>query len=551
MPYAFTITRQSVYNTSSPGTIVSIVSNVVTVISALVNLAVGRIVYLFNSSTGANIGHWTVVNVASTTVFTVAETLVDQGASGSVAMRFEGLEKIVGTAITSFPDTETIQVVGANFQTNDTATGDRITVYGDANNDGSYLVKEVVDQSNVTVVDRYLAANPLTAGAATGNILLGAGYAELRIIDVSVPDWGLVEAAYPFLVDTTRCLGLTMRRIRTIHEVALEHTGATGTTWTMEDEIVAPYRSDVQNIIFRRWDTGGSALDSVIISGRAGSDEFGFSLGAYQFGSADLISSDEVTSAPDVLRHEMYGSVSYGQLNPGASGKLIGCLAHNFGFILGGTVELRQVNMWTPDSPLGVLSTGVVLENIFIGDTTTANFLAFINPVISNFLLADDVRRPVWRLFGVPNCICRDPKEDYVLPELFEYADGTSNGSVEYSWSPRFVFVDASGLTPVPIQGLTVHVYDFYEGIGLESEHLGSPWVTDVNGQINSGNPIYLQARLGITFGGRLLLERANRLTIEGPNYQFVNYIFKMSAPFFGDVPVELLSIDFEGEMPI
>jgi hypothetical protein len=528
-------------------------------------VAVGRLFGIRNSTTGANNGNWTIYNVATPgLVFDVAEGLTNQGASGEGCGLGFGTEKIAGLAITSFVDTQTIQVAGANFETNAVQPGDRFAVYGDALNDGSYYIDKVLDQANVRVVDRNLAANPLTAGAPTPGAacLVSDPYLFLDIVDEATSSWGQVETNIPFLVDSRSVVGgYTLRQIKSVMTIRIaQNVGGTNTIFSSQDEILIQYRTDGGKIDSQHWDlSGGSALTSISRMGLEGSDDFGFNRGSVSLAAMPGAALDGIYNVSRITS-EFFGSavLGHGRDQPGQDAKWVGCLVRNYtpfiGFI-GAYEDARwtQILYSSDAAPFGVIEPGTIMQDVFLGDTATFSFVAFGSPVISSFRLSDDVYRPPWRLLGVPLITFRDPKEDYTLAELLSYADANSLGEVVYSWIPRFVYASPSLLTLTPVSGLTIHVYQGYVGLGEIGEIAGSPWVTDASGLINSGNPVYLKARNDFMYLGTRIpnIEMFNRITVEGPNFRFINRLFKMRAPFDGDVPVALLSVDFEGEMPI
>jgi hypothetical protein len=148
-------------------------------------------------------------------------------------------------------------------------------------------------------------------------------------------------------------------------------------------------------------------------------------------------------------------------------------------------------------------------------------------------------------------CTFRDPLTDYLISDLVSYAYATSLARIEYSWLPRFVRLDPMGAYPIPVSGLRIRAYEFYELVpGSGTEVSGSPWTTDAQGRINGGNPVYLKARTDLYYGARIPgLEVGVRFTVEGSGYRFLNQLLKMRAPLDYDVRVQLLETDFEGEV--
>ena len=521
------------------------------------NVAPGKLFEVRQSTTTANNGNWTVLAlITGTRIFDVAETLVAQVASGSGSATSQGAIKVPATVVTSFVDAQTIQATGALFVTRGVLKGDRLAIYLGALNRGSYYVAAVIDENMVQVASRSLAANPLALGGLTGETLVVyPGYGNVRATDEAAISWATIRAAFPFLVDSEAVQALTLHRIAAIRDVEIAQTGATASEFASEDEIVLHRRTDSQPLVVNHWDLGGIALQSSVRLGRAGSDAYGFSHGSHWFLGPQLSDVDKQTASLDTLRLRAFGSSirAAGATSIGLLGQLVGTLLIDSAPQLNPDVnaELRQVLLSSIlGEPLYSLDDTSTIEDLSFGDSGWYSFLASGSPVIAGFRISDDVYRPPWRLFSVPMGAFRDPREDYLISDLVSYADSTSLARVEYSWLPRFVRLDPSGLAPIPVAGLTVHVYQSFELYGSEAEVSGSPWITDAQGRINGGLPIYLLARTDVFFGARIPnLEMVNRFTVEGPGIRFVNQILKMRSPLDYDVRVQLIETDFEGEV--
>jgi hypothetical protein len=332
----------------------------------------------------------------------------------------------------------------------------------------------------------------------------------------------------------------------------LFHTGAIATEWVSEDELVTPYRTDATPVVFKHFEIG-SSLGSTIRLGRAGSDDHGFSHGSTWIGIGSNVARDLFTSRL-LLRMACYGSLLRGvSLDLEANGILVGCSLVDCAVSSRGIGVLRNVleQGVVQATPPFVLGATTAIESLVIGSSSFYSFVAFGSAVIAEILVSDDCYFPRWYLFGVPMLTFRDPQEDYLAAELVAYSDATSLASIDYSWRPRFVQLDLTGAVPIPIPGLTVRGYQYYEGdLGSEWEVSGSPWTTDAQGRINGGLAVPLLARTDVYDGARTQdVEVVTRFTVEGAGYRFVNQLLKMRAPLDYDVRVQLLETDFEGEV--
>jgi len=520
------------------------------------NVALGKLFEIRSSSTAANNAAWTIAAVTSTSDFYVAEALVTQGASGNGVANVQGNLKLT-RAITAFLDAQTIQAAGANFVTNGTRPGDRVGIYGDANNNGSYYITRVLDEDRAWVASRALAANPLVVAAATGTLVVYDGFGDLRITDEAAVSWTSIRTAFPALVESETILTqLTLQRIRAIRNIEIEQTGATSTEWVSEDEIVIHTRADSLSMPLRHLDTGRIALQSSLRLGRPGADDYSFSFGSAWFPAPSVSSLDLAPGIFDTLRLRAFGSLLYlsaGSADLGYLGQLVGCVWKRGGPIIPGLSATAGENKVLQNAMGGapiVYYDDVTIRDLFIGYGTGSAVIAVAeSPIIADFRLADDAFDPPWRLQLVDMVRFRDPKEDYPLAELTSYADATSLALVEYGWFPRFVRLDPTGTTPIPVAGLTVHVYETAVGGPAEIEVAGSPWVTDAQGRINGGIPVYLKARGDVYVPPRTSYEYVQRFTVEGPRVRFINDLVKMRAPLDVDIRVQLMETDFEGEV--
>lgn len=542
MPYAWEPSRGTLL-TGGSRAVVSVASQVITFsVSVPDSAAVGRLLTIFNSAT--NDGLYTIVAIAGLTV-TVAESINNSGASGSGSCQGPGTERVTAQAISSFSDDHTVVASGAGFITNGVLVGDRVGVYGDAVNDGSYFVERVLTEDSLAVVgiNNLLASGALTvSGASTGNLLVSEGYGTLTVSGEATSSWADVQTAFPFLVLDDRPAGLTstlkVYSLPTLKTVEVKTEVGSGGAWVSQNEAVLPLRSS--NAVIT-WDLSGVLGDRYEFQlGNAGTGDFGGDSGAYWFNGC--YPSQGVNTNYKTLA---YASVLHGNgaiWYPGQDSVIRHCLvAHDGGLFVeaGGVVT----NLTYTDASYGFSATGAIESSDVAVVNTAGLSVVNVDNVIEDFRISDDAYTPVWWVF-VPGVTvtARNPKEDYGTAELFNLFS-TSSGIVDYTWQPRFVSRDSLGLEGDPISGLAVRVYEI-EGAS-EAEIAGSPFTTNVSGQL--GTDVYLKARY--KYGFNSPVELSYRVLVQGRGYRTLNQVIELGRPFVGDVPVDFLLTDYEGEV--
>jgi len=545
MPYTWEM-RRVIDLIQSTGSINSVAAQVITFASLPGGIAVGRLMEIAQSAT--NDGIYTVTNIAGNNV-TVAEPINNSGASGVGTCTGPGAERIVGSGITSFPDDHTILASGAGFITNGVLKGDRIAVYGDAVNDGSYMVDRVQTEDQLTVVDHInlVASGALTAsGASTGSILVSEGFGTVTISGEAVSSWAGLAGTYPYLVDGERPCGptatLTVRQIPAINRLKFQTaSGEASRLWFSQKEVVLPIRSSSFSINWNFDEVLGDPF--IIVLGAAGTDaDFGGQSGSYWFhGSFGGQGSFGVNYLLGAWASVLHGLPTLWY--PGENAIVRNCLVVEDGGIFfedGTDVE----NVTLTDANFGPGVKGGVVETADLSVLKTGALAALnSDTTIQDFRITNDTYKPVWWVFtpGI-TVTARDPKGDYSAAELFNLFN-TSSGIVEYTWDPRFVSRDSTGLVGDPISGLAVSIYNIEAG--SETEISGSPFTTNASGQIDTD--IYLMARY--KFGFFAPVEISQRIVVEGQGYRTLNQVIKMARPFEGDVAIDFLYTDFEGEV--
>lgn len=548
MSYSFRVARQTDSFAGSRGvSSVAFVSGLwrITLASNEANVALGKLFEIRSSTTTANNKCWTIIWQHATTplrVFAVAETMTAQGASGNGAAVENGTLKVTATAVTSFVSTSRIQATGALFQTRGVVKGDRLAIYAGALNRGSYYISAVIDENNVDVVSLSFAAAPLSTGGLTGETLVVYdGFGVLTATNEAAMSWSTIKTAYPFLVDSSPCGDkLTVHRVAILRGIILKQTGATHTDFTSSKEVILPYRSTINVIQWTILDTGGVAASSAVVSGTPGSDGNSFSQGSYWMGGSLSMTGGSK------FRAELVGSVVHGSRtahSTGTSAIVRGCLYDETTLIMQDGEARLAVQAGNAQALLATSNT-VDWFDVFMSSASTAGFLTGGDLLIENMLVGDDAPNPLFQVFA-DSITIRNPKADYSLARLFSIIFSARGGIVDYTWNPRFVSRDSTGLVGSPIQGITVTVSDINGTTLNETAHASSPLITDANGRINGGAGINLWARRTADGGP----EYSQRIRAAVSGYRALDMIIKMTSPFSGDVPIDFLATDFEGEV--
>ena len=550
MSYAFEKLLQATKTTGSRA-IASVVGQVITFTSSVpTNAAVGRLLRIYSSAT--NDGHYTITAVAGLTV-TVAESINASGASGRGVCNDYGPERVVANTIDSFPDTNTIVVSGAQLVSSGVLRGDRFGIYGDAANDGSWFVDKVIDEDTATLVDDSLASGQLTAsGASAGSVRITAGYGKLTVTDEATLSWEIIGTSGFAFLDDRQPIGpkLELVRVPTLRTIEIAQTGATSSTWTSTKEVVAPYRSADDTARIYWTFTGASALQSTVELGVSGADTYSYADPSYWFGGSYQVETGKVTAATLHKTH-LFGGVLHDclNMNPGQDSIFRSAALYDSAMVFpgpNGTTGGELTNVSQCSNTGGGIVTftdDAIYKDFFLIDTSAQGVLvAAATIVISELFLGDGNFTPAF-FVALATVKIRDPKEDYALAELFNLISGT--GQIEYTWDPRFVSRDRTGLTGNPISGLKVHVYEVNEDTSAESEISGSPFTAGADGRISTD--IYLTARRQTSAVSKV--EYSQRIVTSGRGYRTMNQVIKMSAPFSGDIAIDYLQTDFEGEV--
>ncbi len=546
MSYSYSIARQvEVWN--APKTISAVAYGILLAFTGAypIGSVAGGILQV--RGTAANDGFWTIDSIFNPTTLVMAEVMTAQGAGGQGVVLPIGLVKIVSGLINSLPDAETINSVAANFITNGCVVGDRVGIFGSTNDNGSYLVTEVVSENVIRVQDRYLNANPLAGGGTLGSLRLEGGYGRITVTDEATTDWASIAAGIPNLGITTEEVGpvLTLYRVPSTNYVRLQQTGATATKWTSHNEIVMPIRSSADNISSLITCSGASALSSTIEVGVSGTDIWSTTSGSFWFGG--LLNPRTDDGAPFTVN--MFGSVSqYGGLLYAESGSILrnNFIDHQGVFINSAEIKNLTLNARTGFGP-SFLDADSDADEIFV-PLMGVSILGGTGPddhiVIPGMRMGADVTSGGWWVYYATAHL-RDPKADYSLARAFTLLT-SGLGVVDYTWNPKFISRDTTGLTGDPVSGLTVNVWDINEATSGETAVSGSPWTSDANGRINAPDGIILAARKHIV---TTATEFSQRVLVQGPGYRAINMVIKMRSALDADVPVDFLLTDFEGEV--
>jgi len=164
---------------------------------------------------------------------------------------------------------------------------------------------------------------------------------------------------------------------------------------------------------------------------------------------------------------------------------------------------------------------------------------------ISGLLVGDDVATPAF-LFTAGTGILSilDPRAAYDIFDLLSFSFGTAEGELDFTYNPRFVSRDSAGSTPAPIEGLVLSLYAIDES-DLSETPVFEDEETDASGRLfaSAGTFLYRQY---VNNGDNFLY--SHRLVIQGGGYRIVRGTFQITGPELGDIPVDRISPDYEGE---
>lgn len=543
MAYAFDMKRRT-DNTNASRSISSVASQVIDCGSTPANTEKGRVVEVLDSAT--NNSCYTCLDVPGAGLIRVAESINNSGASGRVVCgqnaTYLSPDRIVSGTITSFPGTDIIEVSGLDPAASGIVLGDFLAVLDDPN-EGGYFVKAVLGDRIQVVDNQTLSGNCLTAsGASSGYVRVSAGYGKLTITDEATVNIITLAAAYPylFLNQDRPVFNAYAFDVPTLRQVEVAQTGATSTVVSGTDLVLKAIRKPGEGTGIDWSFTGGSAGVSTVQFGISGTEPYSNSNGSVVLGGFYAPQSQFNTLG----KTHAFGTLFHGGRQYGGPDSIyrgVGYLGGTLGVFTGS--EMAGVVTGAPSFALAVFGSDVSMSDVYVIEDGSTSALIGTVANISDFRLGDDLFRPVWGLLNA-HLVFRNPKQDYTTTELGVMYTASSI-TVDYVWEPTFKTRDLVGNTGQPISGLKVHVYEINQDTGAEAEISGSPFTTNGDGQIDTA--VYLRTRY--QYFGQAAVEYSHRIRTSGRGLRSMNQPIKMATPFRGDIAIDFLQTDFEGEV--
>lgn len=565
--------------------------------AAMTGAAVGDVLTIEGSP--SNDGHYTVVQVVSTTHFRVEPSppVVEVAAGGAMRQdRTDSPEKQTPTAATTFGAANTITAAGALFQTNSVAKNDRVIVSGSTSNDRTWYVQQVLSETQVIVRPLNGLAG-LTVEAAAGTVQVRQGGHIIRVIDeattswtaiataaalgtspfgsgvaadfiTKVPIWQSISPGYDlFLVENGLSIGNNYSFILndSVGGIAIIQNNVAGvTTWDSYREVVVAtgnggLSTRVGDTPPTLWVTvqdksvGSAAGVTVINIGERGGDRYsakntsawigvnaGITPGA---GSLDDVvtkmkanMSGSLVICPLPLELSGGGDLVASVLSPAVTMRIN---AVNVG-ILESTNIVGDETGFVALGPVGDFGNLLIAGSSAIGAVLFAN----VDVIVGGLLKGIDTNNPLWRVGGgTTDMTALNPREDYTPDELF-LALGSSTCKIHYTYNPRFVVDDAVTGIPIPLVGLSVEILSVNETTSVETSVFSG--VTDAGGHLSAGAGVVLERATRVRTLGNTFF--SHRIIAEGTNLVAVNAVIQMRAEIDTDFPMLPQQTDFEGE---
>lgn len=182
--------------------------------------------------------------------------------------------------------------------------------------------------------------------------------------------------------------------------------------------------------------------------------------------------------------------------------------------------------------------------NVLLIGSQTASLSLLATATLDNFDMGTITVRPAFTMLASQITI-RDARQDFSLSDLFNVFT-TSVGTISYTWNPRFVARNENTKTKVPVQGLTVEIFEINETTLVET--LLGTFTSDANGRINSGAGRVMR-RATRTDPGPVDVEYTHRVRISGNGYLPQEQLVKPTHHVQTDWPVMVARAGYlEGE---
>ncbi len=462
-------------------------------------------------------------------------------------------------AVTGYPATNRIQAVGVGVGVKPL---DHVALAPLQTNEGNYLIEAVIGNNEIQVF-----GNPLTAAApAADTVTVRSARHELHFIDETAATMALAVAGATifqanfgavadYITETVHSTTLPIGRqydFRGILQARLRNTDdSTDVLLTALNEIWVNAQSDEYDLHF--FGEGTPTVEHAIVLGARTGDTLSGHDGCQFFGCVPFWSTSGLSDNETVskIRASSIKGTALWKLPDGSE-------------IVESVIDVHgSISM---PGLQGATMTDMVMETVtFIGNipplilgpglqATNLNMRAAINGLlngatgatIEGLLRSSDGTAALYLVIASTGVVFLNPRADYDLTVLCTSFPG-ANASKRYTYNPRFVSRSGAGTPGDPIAGLEVRIYDVNETTQVETEISGSPLTTNASGRLPSLPDLVRQNQVG-GFPA-VTTDYSQRLRVQGNGFRAIDQVITQTAKFEGDVAVDFLATDYEGEV--
>jgi hypothetical protein len=505
-----------------------------------------------------NRGFFTVLEIPLETRLIVHFTFTPTSNRGSAKVWKDPRNKVASVAVTgAWVADNRIRAVGAGFLMNGVVPGDVAFIELSAANTGFFIVEHVPDNDNLDVQTIDEAAQLFTAGGPDGTVTVSHYPLSLLITDEATVTAAAIAAGHPLSWPSFQSGGLTGGVQKTVYMprtslIEVTRTGATDSVWLPEDEVIVMNQRDAFAQHQRPYDAsirraaGDAGEDFKLALGRAGSDRFGASHGSAMFGwdfPIDTGGKSGIGLSGSVFHSDSQLAIGNMELDLVAAMFMDSAIALDYGPVTTG-IRSDGLAYFSPLRQAIIVLGAHDVANLLDAGSGGAGVVTGVGS-IEGLLKSADAPSPMWTLLNGTLTVI-DPRENYVLAELFNIPSA-GLGTIVYTFDPRFVERTSAGIDPVPIQGLTVRLWQKSTVLG-EVEVPGSPFTTDASGRIvdGSGDPVRLTVATSFFLVFQRDITATHRIHVSGANYRFVNAITDLRQKFEADFPIDTQQPPFE-----
>lgn len=523
-------------------------------------------------------GNYMIVERVSATSFRVQPT----PPVGAVAGTAQGMPVdtlVAAQAVGGYPANNRISVPGATFITNGVRPNDYAILAPNQTNEGIFAIQEVVSETDLIVYTNTSVLS--TAAVASDTVEVARAKDIVQVIDETAGTIGAALSGGTVFQNNFGVMSdhIAIARLRDSAPVAttnlsqrigspyllegiqtfdcISSTGATITALNISNESWINLRAGTYTIGFNAAPNGAASPLELNIGTRTG-DEISGKNGALLWGVAPVLLENTANRYTDGdFLHNMRGSASKFLALAGfhaipRDGEILTSLMEGAGII----IPLSPVSAPFLIDSLNFMSTfGLLIRtdiatvrNYTLDQSGTSFVVSAPNARVDGLLKSDESASPIYNAFQSPGVSFVDPREDYPLSELVTNIFLSTGLQKRYTFDPRFVSRSAGATAGGnPIAGLQVSVFEVNEVTQAETEVPESPFTTDAQGRLPGGN-------VPSGTGQELVRQEdavtnSHRIIVEGPGWRRIDQVIQAIRPFQGDLPVDFLTPDLEGEL--